>query len=95
MWINLQASRGYEMCSSSLQDSYQMVPSGARQHQGIKRRYIMASILNIDAKAFTAALKYFNNLAKITELVHFSYSLRSDTPLLAVAAVSRQRNSDT
>ena len=66
----------------------------------------IASILNIDAEALTAALKYFDDLNiflyypsvlsdvvfsnpqillnKVTELVHFSYSLRSDRPPLAV-----------
>ena len=66
----------------------------------------IASILNIDAEALTAALKYFDELNiflyypsvlpevvfsdpqillnKVTELVHFSYSLRSDCPPLAV-----------
>ena len=66
----------------------------------------LASILNIDAEALTAALKYFDDLNiflyypsvlsevvfsdpqillnKVTELVHFSYSLRSDSPPLAV-----------
>ena len=66
----------------------------------------LASILNIDAEALTAALKYFDDLNiflyypsvlpevvfsdpqillnKVTELVHFSYSLRSDRPPLAV-----------
>ena len=66
----------------------------------------IASLLNIDAEALTAALKYFDNLNiflyypsvlsevvfsdpqillnKVTELVHFSYSLRSDSPPLAV-----------
>ena len=65
----------------------------------------IASILNIDAKALTAALKYFDDLNiflyypsvlsevvfsdpqillnKVAELVHFSYSLQSDTPPLA------------
>ena len=66
----------------------------------------IASILNIDAVALTAALKYFDDLNiflyypsvlpevvfsdpqillnKVTELVHFSYSLQSDSPPLAV-----------
>ena len=66
----------------------------------------IASILNIDAEALTAALKYFDELNiflyypsvlpevvfsdpqillnKVTELVHFSYSLQSDNPPLAV-----------
>ena len=66
----------------------------------------IASLLNIDAEALTAALKYFDDLNiflyypsvlsdvvfsdpqillnKVTELVHFSYSLRSDRPPLAV-----------
>ena len=66
----------------------------------------IASILNIDAEALTAALKYFDDLNiflyypsvlpevvfsdpqillnKVTELVHFSYSLQSDSPPLAV-----------
>ena len=66
----------------------------------------IASLLNIDAEALTAALKYFDNLNiflyypsvlsevvfsdtqillnKVTELVHFSYNLRSDSPPLAV-----------
>ena len=66
----------------------------------------IASILNIDAEALTAALKYFDDLNiflyypsvlpevvfsdpqtllnKVTELVHFSYSLQSDKPPLAV-----------
>ena len=66
----------------------------------------IASILNINAEALTAALKYFDDLNiflyypsvlpelvfsepqillnKVTELVHFSYSLRSDRPPLAV-----------
>ena len=64
------------------------------------------SVLNIDAEALTAVLKYFDGLNiflyyrsvlpevvfsdpqillnKVTELVHFSYSLRSDRPPLAV-----------
>ena len=66
----------------------------------------IASLLNVDAEALTAALKYFDNLNiflyypsvlpevvfsnpqillnKVTELVQFSYSLRSDRPPLAV-----------
>ena len=66
----------------------------------------IASILNIDAEALTAALKYFDDLNiflyypsvlpevvfsdpqillnKVTELVHFTYSLQSDSPPLAV-----------
>ena len=66
----------------------------------------IASILNIDTEALTAALKYFDDLNiflyypsvlpevvfsdpqillnKVTELVHFSYSLQSDRPPLAV-----------
>ena len=66
----------------------------------------IASILNIDEEALTAALKYFDDLNiflyypsvlpevvfsdpqillnKVTELVHFSYSLQSDSPPLAV-----------
>ena len=66
----------------------------------------IASLLNIDAEALTAALKYFDDLNvflyypsllsevvfsdpqillnKVTELVHFSYSLQSDRPPLAV-----------
>ena len=66
----------------------------------------IASVLNIDAEALTAALKYFDDLniflyypsvlpevvfsdpqillSKVTELVHFSYSLQSDSPPLAV-----------
>ena len=66
----------------------------------------IASILNIDAEALTAALQYFDDLNiflyypsvlpevvfsnpqillnKVTELVHFRYSLRSDGPPLVV-----------
>ena len=69
----------------------------------------IASILNIDAEALTAALKYFDDLNiflyypsvlpevvfsdpqillnKVTELVHFSYSLQSDRPPLAVEGI--------
>ena len=66
----------------------------------------IASLLNIDAEALTAALKYFDDLNiflyyptvlsevvfsdpqillnKVTELVHFSYSLQSDSPPFSV-----------
>ena len=66
----------------------------------------IASLLNIDAEAVTAALKYFDDLNiflyypsvlpevvfsdpqillnKVTELVHFSYSLQSNSPPFSV-----------
>ena len=66
----------------------------------------IAAVLNINAEALTAALKYFDDLNiflcypsvlsevvfsnpqvlldKITELVHFSYSLHSDNPPIAL-----------
>ena len=66
----------------------------------------IATILNVNAEALTAALKYFDDLNiflyypsvlpevvfsnpqvildKITELVHFSYCLQSDTPPIAL-----------